>query len=171
MEQAEDGNVPKLFECRPTGEAIKDESLPSSLRCYSLLHTMIVTIRFIILDWKSKLFALQHSCEMISYCQSASTYVYSLCVIDVEEVGVQYRLHKSRDDSYRVPVALGKVAINPIWDVQRSICTESKKIVRRYSFCLARTLEHEELWQYRDRFEPDGEGPQHLSRCVLVREE
>jgi hypothetical protein len=43
--------------------------------------------------------------------------------------------------------------------------------MRRNSFRLARSLQHKQLWQNGDTFQPDGESPQYLDKRVPVGEE
>lgn len=80
-----------------------------------------------------------------------------LGVVDVEEIRVQQRLQNPRDDGHRMKPPFRKVSVDPIWDVQGSVQTQRKEVVRRDGLRFAGTLEHEQLRQDGDRFEPDGE--------------
>ena len=84
-----------------------------------------------------------------------------LCVIDVEEIGVQDCLNYSCNDGNGVVELrhIEEVAIDPIRDVQCPVCAECKKIMCRNCFGLAGTLEHKQLREDRDRLEPNGECP------------
>lgn len=43
--------------------------------------------------------------------------MYPLCVVDPEEVRVEDSLYDTRNDSNRVRMGLGEVAVDPIGDV------------------------------------------------------
>lgn len=64
----------------------------------------------------------------------------------------------------------GEIPINPVRNVQRSINAQGKEIMGRDGFGFASSLQHEQLWQYGDTFEPQGEGPEDLGNGPFVRE-
>lgn len=66
---------------------------------------------------------------------------------------------------------LKHIPINPIRDVQSAIKSQCKKIVRRYRFRLARSLQQKQLWQDRDTFQPDRERPEDFRRRISVWED
>ena len=77
-----------------------------------------------------------------------------LCVVDVEEIRVQHRLHNACNDRDRVEVALRKVPVYPVRNVQRSVRAKSEDVMRRDVLCLACPLQHKQLRQNSDRFKP-----------------
>ena len=86
-----------------------------------------------------------------------------LGIVDPEEVRIQHRLHQPSDPADRIRACLrDEVAVEPIRNVQRSICAKRKEIVRRDGVGLAGALQHEELRQDGDGLEPDREGPENL---------
>lgn len=97
--------------------------------------------------------------------------MHSLGIIDVEKVRIQDRLHSPGHPRYGIHIPLGEISVQPIWDVQRPVDAEREQIVRCDGIGLAGPLQHEELGENGDRFEPDGEGPKHLGELVAVGEE
>lgn len=95
-----------------------------------------------------------------------------LSVVDVEEVAVKNRLDETGKDGDPVDlvVGLGEVAVQPVWEVETSVYTESEEVVRRDGLGLSSALEHEELRENGDGLEPDGESPKDLGDGVLVGE-
>ena len=73
--------------------------------------------------------------------------VYVLCPVNVEEVRVQHRLHNTRNDGNRLDRVTSEVPVDPIRDIERSVCAESEEVVRRDRLGLACSLQHEELRQ------------------------
>ena len=85
-----------------------------------------------------------------------------LGIINPKEITIQHRLHQARDPRDRVHITLGPVPVDPVRDVQRAVQPQREQIVRRDRFGLAGPLQHEELGQDGDGFEPDAEGPEDL---------
>lgn len=65
-------------------------------------------------------------------------------------------------------MALRKVPIDPIRDIERTVRAEGEQVVCCYGFGFAGALQHEELREDGDGFEPDGEGPEDLEFAVSV---
>ena len=87
---------------------------------------------------------------------------HSLGIIDVEKVRIQNRLQRPRHPGDLIHIALCKVSVQPVGDVERPVDAEREEVVRGDGVGFAGALEHEELWEDGDGFEPDGEGPEHL---------
>lgn len=68
-------------------------------------------------------------------------------------------------------VGLGKVAVDPVGNVEGAVAAEGKEVVGGDGLGLAGALEHEELGQDGDGLEPDGKGPENLQGGVLGGEE
>jgi len=68
-------------------------------------------------------------------------------------------------------VPLGRVAPDPVGDVQGAVGAQRGDVVDGDGVGLAGALQHEELRQDGDGLEPDAEGPEDLERRVLVGEE
>lgn len=85
-----------------------------------------------------------------------------LCVVDVEKVRVKHSLNDSSNNGNGVEIALGKVAVDPVWNIERPVKSQREEVMRGDGICLAGTLQHEQLRQNRDRLEPDGKCPQNL---------
>lgn len=94
-------------------------------------------------------------------------------VVHVEEVAVEDRLNQSRNDRNPIGAVLGfsEVAVDPVGDVQRTVAAEREEIMGRDGLGLAGALQHEELGQDGDGFEPDGERPQDFGEGVFVGED
>lgn len=88
-------------------------------------------------------------------CASDFPTVYSLCVVNPEEVGVEDRLDDTGDLGNRVDVALSEVAVYPVRNVESSVCTQREEVVGRDRLGLASALQHEELRKDGNRFQPD----------------
>lgn len=84
--------------------------------------------------------------------------------LTVEEVEVKACLHKTGEDGDRVDQLFGKVAVDPVGDIQGPVGAQCKEVVCRDGFRLACPLEHKKLGQDSDRFEVDGEGPKDLTQ-------
>lgn len=97
----------------------------------------------------------------------------NLGVVDVEEVAVEDGLDQAGNDGDPVGlvVGLGKVAVNPVGNVKSAIAAEGKEVVSGDGLGLAGALQHEELGQDGDGFEPDGKGPEYLQQGVADRED
>lgn len=97
----------------------------------------------------------------------------NLVVVNVEKVAVENRLDNTGDDGdpVHLVLGLGKVAVDPVGDVQRAVASEGEEIMGRDGLSLARALQHEQLRENGHGLEPDGEGPQDLGRRVLVGED
>lgn len=78
-----------------------------------------------------------------------------LGVVNVEEVRVQNSLNQTCDDRNRLKVALSEPAVDPVGDVKGSVSTEGEQIVGGDSLCFAGSLQHEQLGQNGDSFQPD----------------
>lgn len=87
-----------------------------------------------------------------------------LGVVNVEEIRVEDRLDDASDDGDDIEMALGEITVHPVRDVEGSVGTERKQIVRGDGFGLAGPLQHEELGQDSNRLKPNGESPEHLYR-------
>lgn len=67
-----------------------------------------------------------------------------LSVVDPEKVRVENSLNDACKNGNWIPVAiLGEEAIYPVGDVESSVGTQSKEVMRGDSLCLASPLEHE----------------------------
>lgn len=77
-----------------------------------------------------------------------------LGVVDVEEVRVEYRLDETGNDRDGIEPALSEVTVQPVRDVEGSVCAKREKVVCRDRLGLACSLQHEELWQNGDGFQP-----------------
>lgn len=95
----------------------------------------------------------------------------ALCKVDIEKVKVQPRLHQPRHNRNRIHSPLRKVPINPIRDIKRPVRSKSRNVMCRYRLRLARALQHEQLREYSDAFEEDGECPEDLDEVEFVVEE
>lgn len=60
---------------------------------------------------------------------------------------------------------LHEITPDPIDDIERSITSETKDIMRSDVLDLTRFLEKEELWDNGDRFKKDGKGPDDFKDC------
>lgn len=94
-----------------------------------------------------------------------------LGVIHPEEVRIQNGLYDTCHDGDGIEMALGKVPIDPVGDVQGPVDAQREQIVRCDGLCLASPLQHEQLRQDRHTFQPDGECPQHFRNGPLVWED
>ena len=85
-----------------------------------------------------------------------------LRIINPKEIRIQHRLHNPRHPRDLIRIPLREVSVEPVRDVKRAVETEREEIVCGYCFGFAGALEHEELGEDGDGFEPDGEGPEDL---------
>lgn len=97
----------------------------------------------------------------------------NLGVVDVEEVAVQNGLDQAGDNGNPVGlvVGLGKVAVDPVGDVEGAVATKGKEVVGGDGLGLTGALQHEELGQNSNGLEPDGKGPEHLHDGVADGED
>ncbi len=97
----------------------------------------------------------------------------NLGVVDVEEIAVQNGLDQAGDNGNPVGlvVGLGKVAVDPVGNVEGAVAAEGKEIVGGDGLGLAGALQHEELGQDGNGLEPDGKGPEHLHNSVADGED
>lgn len=94
---------------------------------------------------------------------------YALGVVDPEEVGVEHGLDDTSDHGDGVPVViLGEESPDPVGNVKRSVSTQREQVVRCNSLCFTCPLQHEQLGKDGNRFQPDGERPEHLVQPVLA---
>lgn len=93
-----------------------------------------------------------------------------LCPVNVEEIGVQNGLDDTRNDGDWVvePRYLEEISVDPIGNVQCPIGAECEQVMGCDCLRFASSLEHEELGQDGNRFEPDGERPKDLIRQQFV---
>ena len=88
----------------------------------------------------------------------------------VHEHGEPFARHAP--SSYTLPRSAKKYApVNPIWNVQSPVETQSCQIMRSDGFRLAGALKHKELRQDGDRLEPDGEGPSEFKGRIFIVED
>ena len=104
------------------------------------------------LDWKRKLLSL-----------------HNLGIVNPEEITVQHRLQHTGHNSQPLHSSFSRVPPNPVWNIQRTVCSQRSDIVHGNCIRLSSPLQHEQLWQNSDRFQPDRESPWELEECVFVR--
>lgn len=63
-----------------------------------------------------------------------------LGVVDVEEIGVQDSLDETCNDRNGLKVALGGITVDPVGDIQGSVCAQSEEVVGGNGLCLACSL-------------------------------
>lgn len=64
-------------------------------------------------------------------------------------------------------MVFGKVAVDPVWNIECSVKTQREEVMRGDGICLAGALQHEQLRENSNRLEPDGKRPQNLSLFSL----
>jgi hypothetical protein len=96
---------------------------------------------------------------------------HSLGVIHPEKVTVQNSLHNAGQHSSPLKPALGKVPVYPVRDIQASVYSQRKQVMRRYSLGLACSLQHEKLREDSYAFQPYRKRPEDLRNGVFYREE
>ena len=82
-----------------------------------------------------------------------------LGIVDPEKVRVENGLNGAGEPGDRIDVMLRIVSIQPIGYVQGPVKPQRKQIVRRDRFRFARSLQHEQLGENGDGFQPDRGGP------------
>ena len=82
--------------------------------------------------------------------------------IEVEEVAVEHGLYASGNHSNQVEEALEVVAVDPVQDVQGTVWTQGKEIMRRDGLGLSGLADHKQLGQDGNGLQVDGECPQDL---------
>lgn len=82
-----------------------------------------------------------------------------LGIVNPEKIRVENRLDHAGEPRDRIDIALCKVSIQPIGYVQRPIKPQREQIVRRDRFGFARSLQHEQLGENGDGFQPYRESP------------
>jgi len=82
--------------------------------------------------------------------------------IQVEEIAVQDGLDASSNNSNEIEESSIVVSVDPVEDVQCTVGTQRKQVMRCDGFSFAGFWYHEELRKDGDGFQVDGEGPQHL---------
>lgn len=91
-----------------------------------------------------------------------------LVVVDIEKVRVEQSLNDAGHDGDRLEGSLegglGEVSVYPIRDIERPVQTQGKQIVRGDCVCLSSALQHEQLGQDCNRFQPNRERPKDLDR-------
>lgn len=95
----------------------------------------------------------------------------SLRVIDPEKVRVQDCLDDAGNDRDGVEMALCKVAIDPVGDVQGSVDAQGEQVVGGDGLGFPRPLQHEQLRQDGDTLQPERKGPEHLGDGPFVGEQ
>ena len=90
-------------------------------------------------------------------------------VVNVEEVGVEDSLDEACNHGNGIKVALGKVAVYPVEDVQGAVDAQGKEIMGGDSLRFTSPLEHEKLREDGDRLKPYREGPENLLVVVSRR--
>jgi hypothetical protein len=102
---------------------------------------------------------------------SRRRYGDALCVVDPEEIRIENSLDNARNDGNGVPEArhLEKVPVDPIGNVQGTVCAKGEQVVGRDGFRLACSLQHEKLREDSNGFQPDGESPEDLCHGQLQR--
>jgi hypothetical protein len=120
---------------------------------WRLASTNTIAIAGPSLDGKLKLLALE-----------------DLGVVDVEKVAVENSLQDAGNDGnpLGLVVGLGGVAVDPVGDVEEAVDAKGEEVVGGDGLGLASALEHEELGEDGDGFEPDGKGPEDLVEGVLL---
>lgn len=126
---------------------------PLVLKSHLNLSERVATVQS---DGQSELLALQY-----------------LRIVYPEEIRVQHGLDQAGDPRNLIDIAFGKVAVQPVRNVQGPVQPQRKQVVRGDGFGFAGALQHEELGQDGDGFEPDAEGPKHLfsrrsAHCVCL---
>lgn len=96
--------------------------------------------------------------------------MYLLCVVDPEEVRVQDRLYDAGHDRDRVEMSLCEISIDPIGNVQGSVNAQSKQVMCCDGFGFTSSLEHKQLRQDGNAFQPYRERPEHLGKSPFVWE-
>lgn len=118
------------------------------------------------LDWKRELLSFQDP----NWSQISRTISFEQCrllvVIDVEKVRVKQGLNNAGNDRDRLKGTLERrfreVPVDPVWNVERSVHSQSEQVVGSDRIGLAGALQHEQLRQDCDGFQPDRECPQNL---------
>lgn len=90
--------------------------------------------------------------------------------VEVEKVGKKHGLHNAGSNGNGIKVALSVVPVDPVQDVEASVETEGKEIVRGDVFCFASLGDHEQLGQDRYCLQKDGEGPEDLCERGISEE-
>lgn len=68
-------------------------------------------------------------------------------------------------------MALYKVTVHPVGDVQHTVDTQGKDVMNGNVFCFACSLQDEQLRKNGYGLEPDGKGPYHFQDGVLVSQD
>jgi hypothetical protein len=77
-------------------------------------------------------------------------------------------LNDARNGRAGLKKSLVEIAINPVQNVERPVNAERKEIMGRYGLRFSRPLQHEQLGKDCNALQPDGEGPQDLSRKLAL---
>lgn len=89
-----------------------------------------------------------------------------LVVVDIEKVRVEQSLDDPSDDGNRLEGSLegglGEVSPDPVGDVECPIQAEGEQIVCGNRVRFSSALQHEQLGQNGDRFQPNRECPKDL---------
>merc|ERR1712166_315554 len=88
--------------------------------------------------------------------------LYNLGDVEIKEVGVQNRLNNSGNDRDDIIEALEIVSVDPVENIESSVCAQGKKIVGCDGFGFACFLDHEKLGQDGHRFQINRKGPQNF---------
>ena len=99
---------------------------------------------------------------------SCTTERGSLGIINPEEVRIQHSLYDASYPRDLIDMALCKVSIKPVRDIQSPVYTQRKDVMRCYRFSFPGPLKHEELWKNRDRLKPYRERPQDLCSVTIM---
>lgn len=124
------------------------------------------------LDWELEALPLEYPTQVLSVSWNDLPFRHHLLgIVNPKEVRVQYSLDDTGDHGDGIEMArLGEISVNPVRNVQCSVNAQGKEVVSGNRFCFASPLQHEQLWQYGDTFEPQGKGPEDLRDGPFVRE-
>lgn len=90
--------------------------------------------------------------------------------VEVEEIAVQHSLDNTSTDSNGIHMVIFIISVDPVQDVERTVCPKSKQVMAGDVFSFSGLGHHEQLWHNGNRLEIDGKSPEDLEWGELVVE-
>lgn len=124
------------------------------------------------LNWERELLSFQDP----DWSQSKRTISPGQCgllvVIDVEKVRVKQGLNNACNNRDRLEGSLegsfSEIPVDPVRNVKRSVHSQGEQVVCSNRVCFSGALQHEQLRQDRNGFQPNRERPKNLDAMSSI---
>ena len=88
--------------------------------------------------------------------------LYTFCNVEIEEVAVESCLYTSSNYGDPIVEVFHVKPVNPVYDIEATVETEGKQVMRGYGLCFSRLGDHVQLRHDGHTLQVDRKRPQNL---------